>query len=249
MGTIAAELGLGLAFTIISLAPNIPDWMKHNDSPKIRVQVRTGLEHTPGQNEQQREDSYGKMSMGGAVPNVVLFNANGDRIAYHRNDGGKERMDHNTPHDIMVDYFKPGSTETPEYITVSASGPDALCITSVTVTPPNTQEMWAFVPGEIAGECTALGRNWPWFYSDASVQIQSSDGKTKEDVRPRCLWIDRSGDYDGTYQEASVPFEGFQVHLPDFKLDNSKWKEWQGDLHQMCDSVARFGVFEHLNEK
>lgn len=248
MSLIAAEIGLGIAFTIISLAPSIPDWLKKNESPQIRVQIRTGLPQTEGLDEKARKETYSKLSMGGAVPNIVLFNANGDRIAHHRNKGGKKKMEQDAPHDVLADYFTKGSTQTPEYITITASGPDAICITSVTVTPPNTQEMWALVPGEIAAECSGRGKVWPWYYSAGSVQITSQDGKTKEDVRPRCLWIDKSGDYDGTYQESSVGFEGFQVHLPDFKLDNSKWKEWQGDLGQMYDSVSRFAVLQKLND-
>lgn len=70
------------------------------------------------------------LNIGGAVPNVVLFNANRDRIAYHRNEGGKEKMEHNAPHDILVDCFDQGSTQTPEYISITASRPDAVCIIS-----------------------------------------------------------------------------------------------------------------------
>jgi hypothetical protein len=247
MGTIAVELGLGIAFTIISLAPSIPEWIKKNEGPKLRVQIRTGLPQTPGMDEKEREKEYDRVSMAGHVPNVVLFNAAGDRIAHYRNRKS-ENMGHNAPHDIFADYFDDKNTQTPEYITITASGPDAICITSVTVTPPNTQEMWAIVPGEVASECNKLGKNWSWGYSDASVQITSSDGKTKEDVRPKCLWIDKTGKRDGTLQENNIGYEGFMVHLPDFKLDNSKWKEWQGDLHQMCDSNARFAVHQQLND-
>jgi hypothetical protein len=246
MGTIAVEIGLGIAFTIISLAPSIPEWIKKNDEPKLRVQVRTGLPQTTNMNEQEREEEYGKVNMGGHVPNVVLFNAAGDRIAHYRNKN-EENMGHNAPHDIYAEYFDKKNTQTPEYITVTASGPDAICITSITVTPPNTQEMWAIVPGEVASECNKLGKSWKWAYSDTSVQITRSDGKSKIDVRPKCLWIDRTGNRGGTVQENNVGSEGFQVHLPDFKLDNSKWKEWEGDLSQMCDSVSRFAVFEKLN--
>lgn len=169
MSLIAAEIGLGIAFTIISLAPSIPDWLKKNESPQIRVQIRTGLPQTEGLDEKARKETYSKLSMGGAVPNIVLFNANGDRIAHHRNKGGKKKMEQDAPHDVLADYFTKGSTQTPEYITITASGPDAICITSVTVTPPNTQEMWALVPGEIAAECSGRGKVWPWYYLQAKT--------------------------------------------------------------------------------
>ncbi|KAF2689398.1 hypothetical protein K458DRAFT_484129 [Lentithecium fluviatile CBS 122367] len=242
MAGIAAELGLGVAFALMFLAPSLDQ--SQNDSPKIRVQIKVGLESADG-DEYEREEVYKNLNMGGAVPNVVLFNANGDRIAYHRNEGGNEKMEHNAPHDIFAEYFDQGSTQTPEYISVTASGSDAVCITSVSVTPPNTKEMWAFLPGEIAAECAGQGKTWPWFYSQASITVKSEDGFTEENVRPRCLWIDRSSEE----QAASVPFEGFSAHLPDFKVDNSKWEEWENDLFQMCASGARFEVYEHMNEK
>jgi hypothetical protein len=246
MAGVAAEIGLSLAFTLISLAPSIPDWLSKNDGPKLRVQIRTGLPTTEGMDENARKEEYEKVSMGGHIPNVVLFNAAGDRIAYYQNANNK-KMGHNAPTDIYADYFDSENTQTPEYITITASADDAVCITSVTVTPPNTQEMWAMVPGEVASECNKRGKTWQWAYSDASVQIASSDGKSKEDVRPKCLWIDRTATNGPRTDPNSVGAEGFQIHLPDFKLDNSKWKEWEGDLSQMCDSVARFAVFETLN--
>jgi hypothetical protein len=42
-------------------------------------------------------------------------------------------------------------------------------------------------------------------------------------------------------------FQGFQVHLPDFKGDNKTFFGWQADPGQMCDSFARLGGYEILN--
>ncbi|KAF2184700.1 hypothetical protein K469DRAFT_496934, partial [Zopfia rhizophila CBS 207.26] len=145
---LAAELGLGLAFTIISLARSIPDWIKKNDSPKTKVQVYMGI--PPITPNDDKDKIYKERSYSGSAPNIALFNMNRDRIGLYRNDNGKKMIGQNSPGDILVDYFKEDSTEKAEYVTVSASGPDAICITSVTVTTPNTDNMWAITPGEVA---------------------------------------------------------------------------------------------------
>jgi hypothetical protein len=51
-----------------------------------------------------------------------------------------------------------------------------------------------------------------------------------------------------TNKIVATSWKGFQVHLPDFKLDNSKFKVWEGDPYHICGSKARFGVYKALNE-
>ncbi|CAN9087721.1 unnamed protein product [Alternaria alternata] len=62
---------------------------------------------------------------------------------------------------------------------------------------------------------------------------------------PTDVWADYfKKDDDG---EKATHYEGFQVHLPDFKLDNSTFKGWQDDPSHMCDSLARFGSYDKLD--
>jgi hypothetical protein len=105
------ELALGVAFTMIALAPMVPDWIKGNPQPQTKVQVMTGLVALNGQTADEREAAYKEApgDMGGCVPHIGLFNANGDRVAFYKNDGCKNHMDHNEPYDIMANYFKKGS--------------------------------------------------------------------------------------------------------------------------------------------
>lgn len=68
-------------------------------------------------------------------------------------------------------------------------------------------------------------------------------------MAPKCLMIDVDGPRgDANIQKSAVPYNGFTAHLMDFKLDNSTFKSWEGDPGQMCDSMARFGMWEHMNE-
>jgi hypothetical protein len=147
--------------------------------------------------------------------------------------------------EVKAEYLEEGNNEKPEYITVTASGFDAICIAAVTVTHPTSSDTYAFLPGEVGKVCTdwAPDAPYPWSYSAASVQFKDPAGKTGM-ARPKCLWID-SPDEDN---EVSTPWKGFQVHLPDFKLDNSTFKKWEEDPYQMCASKARFGVYRDINE-
>lgn len=107
-------------------------------------------------------------------------------------------------------------------------------------------DTYAFLPGETGKVCGDRdSKQFPitWSNSGTSIQFKGPDGRTVSE-RPKCLWIDSP---DSKLQ-TSTPTKGFQVHLPDFKLDNSRWKEWEDDTYHMCGSSARFGAYKALNE-
>lgn len=238
-----AELGLSTAFTMISLAPMVPDWIKGNPQPQTKINVMVGLPPLNPEQQQEKDKLYKELSYGGCAPEMSLFNANGDRVGYSRNWNCKHVIDQNSLTDVWADYFKKGNTEKAEYITVSASGTDAICISAITVTFPASSDTYAFLPGEVAAVCNnhKPEYNYYWSESATSVQFRSESGTTK-DARPKCLWIDKPDD-----GEKATHCEGFQVHLPDFKLDNSTFKGWQEDPSHMCDSLARFGSYDKLD--
>jgi hypothetical protein len=209
-----AELGLSTAFTMISLAPMVPDWIKGNPQPQTKINVMVGLPPLNPEQQQEKDKLYKELSYGGCAPEMSLFNANGDRVGYSRNWNCKHVIDQNSLTDVWADYFKKGNTEKAEYITVSASGTDAICISAITVTFPASSDTYAFLPGEVAAVCNnhKPEYNYYWSESATSVQFRSESGTTK-DARPKCLWIDKPDD-DG---EKATHCEGFQVHLPDFK--------------------------------
>lgn len=256
--------------TQISLAPMVPDWLKANDGPTINIKLMAGIPYLNSeqmQDQKKKEEEYAKQSFGGAVRKsnlacmiyehidemlnyttaiMTLFNQNGDRLAYHLNDSGKQKLGHGATKDYQATYHDGVDTQKPEYILVQASGPDAICLAAVTVTHPQSSDTYAFLPGETGKVCGDWNQemfNISWSNSGQTVQFKSPDGKM-EAARPKCLWID-SPDSGMT---SATGIKGFQVHLPDFKLDNSRFKEWEGDTYQMCGSAARFGVFKALNE-
>ncbi|KAF2709939.1 hypothetical protein K504DRAFT_501239 [Pleomassaria siparia CBS 279.74] len=156
--------------------------------------------------------------------------------AYHRNPGGEEKTEHNAPHEIFAD------------------GADATCITSG-MYPPICFEHYVTSRKCTSKTAASLSHlqvpmssgsfyleNSPQnaarykecglgiMYSQASVSVSTPDGQPTEEHPP-------------------VPFEGSSAHLQDFGLDNSKWEHWGNDLHQMCDTMSRFNIFIHMNEK
>jgi hypothetical protein len=253
MTSLFAEIGLSVAFTLISLAPMVPDLFKGAPpGPQTRINVMAGLpklSQEQQQNQQTREQAYQDMSYGGCAPDVSLFNTNGDRVGFYRNicnnDKEGDHINQNNIKDLWADYTTKGNTEKAEYITVSASGIDAICISAITVSFPNAGDTYAFLPGEVAAVCKDHNPKYDFHWSESEATIQFADPKTGTSAiaRPKCLWIDKA-DKQGA---KATKYQGFQVHLIDFKLDNSTWAAWEKDPTHMCDSMARFGGYETLN--
>jgi hypothetical protein len=176
---------------------------------------------------------------------VTLFNVNGNRLAYKLNDGGKDTIGHGSMKELHATYHIQGDNQKPEYIIVQSSGIDAICIAAVTVTHPTSSDTYAFLPGEVGKVCGDWDpdNDYAWSNSGAVVQFKGPEGNTAE-ARPKCMWIDSADNKN----VAATSWKGFQVHLPDFKMDNSKFKTWEGDPYHMCGSKARFGVYKALNE-
>lgn len=177
-----------------------------------------------------------------------MFNANGDRVAFYENSGGKNKINQGNVGEIQAEFLDDGNYQKPEYIVVSASGTDAICITAITVTHPMSQDTYSFLPGEMAVACDIWDKNIDYPHEESNAQIQFQDSKSgqKQEARPHCMWID-GGSKEGDSGD-TTEWKGFQVHLPDFKPDGSTPKAWKDDPYQMCGSRTRFGVYKTLNK-
>lgn len=176
------ELGLSAAFTLISLAPAVPDWLEGDPGPQITVNVMAGTPVIPEDQFCNRERYTEEQSFGGCAPDISFFGPNGDRVAYKRNQGcdrkgSGNRIEKGSPKDIMADFIGENNLEKPEYITVSAQGTDAMCISVVTVKPPSG-ELYAFLPGEMARVCKDYNSAYDWHYSFSEAQIQFKNPNT-----------------------------------------------------------------------
>lgn len=54
----------------ISLAPEVPDWVKKNDAPTVNVKLVAGMPHLSPeemQDEKKKQEKYKQLSFGGSV--------------------------------------------------------------------------------------------------------------------------------------------------------------------------------------
>lgn len=223
----------------------VADWAKANIGPQTRINVLVGMPLITEEQFPDKKNIYATQSYGGCAPDISLFNPNGDRVGYYLNDECKNKIDQNNPKDLMAKYIKKGGTEVAEYLTVAAAGIDAICISAIAVTFPASTETYAFLPGEVAAICRDYSdrHEYHWSESATVIQFRNPDTGSTNDARPKCLWIDKP-DNDGV---RATRYQGFQVHLPDFKRDNSTYKLWQENPYHMCDSLARFGPYDALS--
>lgn len=156
------------------MAPFMPT-LKPPEGPHTTVWVGAGQPHVD--KVQDKADVYKSQSFGGKEPNLALFTNDGGRIGTHTakgniKDGAVSALD------VMHwdgKHGMPGAS----YLTVSAGGTDALCIAHVSVKDPTDAEGvgdYRFVPGEIAKQCNSVGKDYPWFPSDAMMEIDK-DGQ------------------------------------------------------------------------
>jgi hypothetical protein len=65
--------------------------------------------------------------------------------------------------------------------------------------------------------------DYHWSESEATIEFANPKTGTSAIARPKCLWIDKA-DKQGA---KAADYQGFQVHIIDFKLDNSTWAAWR----------------------
>lgn len=153
-----------------------------------------GLPHLSSDQWKDKDKAYSDLSYGGCAPDISLFNPNGDRVGFYRNancDSNHEgnHISQNNPKDLWADYMHRDNNEKAEYMTVSAAGIDAICISAISVTYPSTNDIYAFLPGEVAAVCRDHNPgkyDYYWSESEASVQFKGPNGDLAM-ARPKCL--------------------------------------------------------------
>ncbi len=160
----------------------------------------------------------GENKIGGNFPNLALFDANGGRIGFRSGQkhgklkGGKAAT-------VSIQPFDDGNNKTPEYLSISASGGDAFCLSYLAVSGPNG-EYWTW-NGEFGKKCDQA-----WYAS-----MQSMIGKG---VRPKCIWFSNDGRFP----------TGIGLHLTDFSSIGSSEAEvrayqYENQKDTLCKSKPR----------
>ena len=135
---------------------------------------------------------------GGNLPDIRLWEENGDFIEIQVNDHDKCKdgsvVCQTTIEDVEVQ---------PAYTLFTANN-DALCIAYATVSFPGETSNYAVTLGGFARLCSDRfeGRGGPWYWSD--IWIQPEEGQS---FLTECAWIDGDGDQ---------PTTGISLHWPEF---------------------------------
>lgn len=122
------------------------------------------------------------------------------------------------------------------YVSVSAGGNDATCISSISVAWPDGSDAKVWL-GDIGYGC-ADDIHGPWW--------QNSNNQTGSDPeqKSRCIWIDGDGT-DGIQTEAIALHiadfgrTGNTVQSPDGTTTNAISKKWRDNRDLICKAVAR----------
>lgn len=165
-------------------------------------------------------------TIGGDMPNVALFDSNGQRIGF-KNGEKHGKVKSGQGYDITVEPFESDNRKDPEYVTISASSSDAICIAAVTVTGAdqgkNMDKTWAW-----NGGFGFLCGNLAWY---------PSKKLTTASERSPCIWISNDGRFP----------MGFSIHIPDFSHEELL-PQFKDKKETVCDSKPRQHFYKDINE-
>jgi hypothetical protein len=167
----------------------------------------------------------GDPSLGGNAPHIALFDTNGKYLGETGNagyiDDGSSASDANA---ILVTM---NADSQAEYMALSAGGDDAICLSYITMTwPDSTRYFWS---GDIGFKCGA-----DWYPSN--LEITSNNGGN----RPKCTWI------DGNHSNG-LRYQGMSIHMSDFGNYQGLASEWNSNPALLCQSKPRFQMYPNLD--
>jgi hypothetical protein len=147
----------------------------------------------------------------GDLPGVSLWDEQGEAIG--SSTGGGQLKQGNFKDVKIVAHPNVGNVPA-AYVSISASGDDAVCIAFVTITQANGDS--STFTGDVPAQCGAT-----WF--ETSINL-GTDG-----AHPKCVWIDKNGS-DGLQDQ------GFGFHVRDFFGTDAQGKAYANNSDLMCKS-------------
>ncbi|KAK7752004.1 hypothetical protein SLS62_005966 [Diatrype stigma] len=165
----------------------------------------------------------GLSNAGGKLPDVRLFNEAGDFLGIEVDPGTVESGGFA---DINVTHAG-DSTQQATYALFSAND-DAICIAYAAITWPGG-DTYSWI-GDWGHKCGGS-----WYYSNYFISGNPD--------KPDCLWIDKNND---------SPQTGFQVHWPEFSIEDSGYTEESDDkdekIDYLCNAGPPFKMHVHPDE-
>ena len=111
----------------------------------------------------------------------------------------------------------------PAYMSIVNGGDDAICISAITITAPDSTKIsWS---GDLGAKCGAT------FFESNNVIF--------EGYAPKCIWIDGDG-------SNGLKHQGFGMHLPDFFSRPAQTQSYNDNSDILCKSGPRFRMYEKI---
>jgi hypothetical protein len=179
-------------------------------------------------------------SPGGDFPDIRLYDKRGAYIGTNDNEPDPDAGGFS---DVTIGHVRGTWGRQAEYMAVSASDPDAVCISYITTTWPDGTSM-GFL-GDIGYMCGAS-----WYPSDTLItntDSASSEAPLALNRTSNCMWIDRD-------HSKGIKHQGFSFHLPDFSSSKDVEKDGRAQQYAdhpetMCSSWPRLQLFETIDRK
>lgn len=164
------------------------------------------------------------VSPGGNAPGVTIWDGTGNLIGTIEGEG-------KIGDGSLKDYvFDTGSDQRGgQYVSVSASGTDGLCIAGITLTTPENNNFAWF--GDTARIC-----GLPWYYSSRILGT----------ITPACAWIDTNADKGHKYNGLSVHLPSFVNNLREPEQNVARKEQLGNNTALMCKSKARFSMWDEI---
>ncbi len=207
----AAEIIGVLAGGVLAACPLITDLIAPPKDQTTRVRVLLGSNATFSAN------------LSGNLPSVALWDEFGQSIGTTFSDG--KVVPQGNHKEISVEANATVGNIAPAYISVVNGGNDAICISAISVTAPDSTKIsWS---ADLAVQCGV----------SASFISNNPAG---EGYSPHCIFIDGDG-------SNGIKHQGFGLHLSHFvshPARNEAYAKNGGELY--CKSGPRFRMYEKL---
>lgn len=207
-----ASFGLELAFTAISM---LPSFLQAPDGPDTSVIIGVGS---------NARGFDGLDTSGGIYPNMVLYNTHGDSIATSKGSIGL--ID---PASNIQGTFDGDTTQTPEYLKISASTSDAICVSYVAITSA-TGDKRTWHAGYVKQCAPEL-----WYPSPEIIP--------GTDFRPGCVQLSKDDRF----------IDGITLKLTDFGFPDSTkattaQKQYTDYPNTLCQAPGRMTLWDTIDD-
>ncbi|KAI8946966.1 hypothetical protein F4801DRAFT_562368 [Xylaria longipes] len=185
-------------------------------------QIAKGKDDANGVTHVELIIGSGDGAMGGAMPNIAIWNERGNRLGQYRRTSRHIDEGSDEVINIAHDQFSEGAQQA-TYIMLSNPDADAVCISALYITDTRVNTA---VFGDVGQLC---GMSW----SISQRDIGDSH------MRPKCVWLDG----DGT---EGINSQAMSFHLGDLVANQDRLKQYQERQDTLCGSTPRFAFWGNL---